>query len=195
MRIIFALLIIILHCLCSYGSEPNEYSEITNDKKIILVLNSLNKTPQDAKTKATILGDNLSKKSIKILFVNLFEFTKGSDDDALTCMDKSGNLYILIDNLHRDAPVEALMSLLSHEVVHQDYKDSKVEELQGWMNEVTEWVALKNLNPSLKNIPENKFPLVDRLNAIEKMYLSGGNTPKNIYAQIQINPAYINTPD
>jgi len=191
--IAFLFIMMIFNSSASY-SEGN-YSEITGDKKIIQVLDSFNKTSMDKKTLEAIMGSNLSKKPVKIMFADLMQFSAHNEDyDALTCMDSSERLYILIDNKHKDAPVEALMSILSHEVIHQDKVSSKAEELQGWLNEVLEWIALKKLNPELENIPENKYPLVDRLNTIEKMYINAGYSSKEIYTQICSNPVYTDLP-
>lgn len=169
----------------------NDYSAITSDKKIIQVLDSLNKTSLDVKTKDAILGNNITNHPIKIMFTDLSKFSGSNETyEALTCLDKNGHVYILINNEHKDAPVEALMSLLSHEVIHQDNISSRAEELQGWMNETIEWMMLKKLNPELNNIPANKSSLVDRLNTLEKMYINADYSYDSIYQQICINPAY-----
>ena|GEM_PF-3493188 len=184
---LFALVFDTSSCL----ADNNVYSEITNDEKLIQVLDSLNQTVLGQKTRNIIMGDNLSKRPIRILFINISDVSpECSNDEALVCKDHSGNLYILISNEHRNAPVEALNAILSHEVIHQDAVSSKAEELQGWLNETQEWIALKKLNPELNYIPENKYPLVDRLNAIEKMYTSAGDSTKYIYQEIYYNPAY-----
>ena len=119
---------------------------------------------------------------------------KSRNFDALHCTDAFGQFYILINIKHKNAPAEAIASLLSHEVIHQNPSSSIEEETVAWANEAISWIYFKKQNPELNNFDPNRYPLVRRLNRIEKMYKDAGYTAKEIKLSVASNPGYKNLP-
>ena len=130
-KMTFIVLILIMQLLVAFANAENikdavyihndkeVYSSVTTDPKIMQALDLMDGTSGEASKKA-ILGNNLSGKPVKILFKNLALISSSYKDfDALGWKD-SNQLYIYINNKHKNAPAEALASLLSHEAVHQD---------------------------------------------------------------------------
>ncbi|MCK7481202.1 MAG: hypothetical protein M0C28_31405 [Candidatus Moduliflexus flocculans] len=65
---------------------------------------------------------------------------------------RPNQLYIFIDNKHRNAQPEALASLLSHEAVHQDEYSSIEEETYAWGCEADVWIQQKKRKPEISAI-------------------------------------------
>ena len=172
----------------------DNYAEVTQDSKIVQALDLLQHHSDDSRqTLNTILGDNLTQKPIKVMFYNLSQMNVAyANYDALTCKHKSGSIYILINKIHKDAPVEALACLLSHEVLHQDDLSSYQEEVQAWTKEATTWVSLKKVYNNLNSSELNTYPLVRRLNSIEKMYVKANYATTEISKEIHSNLGYQN---
>lgn len=175
-------------------SSEDVYSDVTTNQKLLNTLHVL-KTHDDISRRVlnVIAGDNLSRKPIKIMFYDLsrmgYDFAKM---DAVACKRRnSDRIYILINSVHKNAPVEALASLLSHETIHQDDDSSIKEEITGWTNEATSWISYNGTNSSLKN---NKCALVKRLNTLAGMYISAGNTTEKISEAIYSNIGYASLP-
>jgi hypothetical protein len=83
--------------------------------------------------KKSHLGENLSKRPIKIMFKDLSEISPiYANFDALGWKEKDGQLFIFINKKHCLAPKEALASILCHEAIHQDEFSSIEEETYGW---------------------------------------------------------------
>lgn len=202
-RMLFGILIFVLSLILTNTSaiaENSIYSDVTTNQKIINTLNVLkNHDTESRHVLNVILGDNLSKKPIKIMFYDLS--TMGSDFesmDAVACKKKnSDSIYILINQIHESAPTEALASLLAHETIHQDDNSSIQEEITGWTNEAKAWMSYKATNSKLNNIDSDNCPLVQRLNTIEEMYsASSSNIARKVtsisgYAVLpQYSPGY-----
>ena len=171
----------------------DNYAEITQNSKIAQVLDLLkNHNDASRQTLNIILGDNLTQKPIKVMFYDLSQMNVAYDNyDALTCKHKSGSLYILINKIHKDAPVEALACLLSHEVLHQDDQSSYQEEVQAWTKEATTWISMKKVY-NLKSSELSTYPLVKRLNYIEKMYVNANYSTIEISKEVHSNAGYQN---
>ncbi len=86
-----------------------------------------------------ILGNNLSGKPVKIEFRDLGQINQEyATFDALG-WKKGKNLYIYINNKHKNAPAGALAALLAHEALHQDEYNSLAEETYAWTMEAVVW--------------------------------------------------------
>jgi len=177
--------------------QPREcdYSKVTDNPKIIAALNLMYGTAGEWSREA-ILGNNISNKPIKVLFKDLSTISPAyADFDALGWKESKHQLVIFINLKHRNAPPEALACLLSHEAIHQDEKSSITEETFGWTFEATEWLQLKDKEPELSNPDLNIYPLVQRMNKLEKMYEQGNYTDKYIRQAVAINPGYKDLPE
>lgn len=181
--------------LCHAGD--NKYILVSKNPEIIQTLQVLeNHNKRTFQTLSIILGDNLTGNPIKISFWNLGELNYNYRKlNALACSDKEGNLHILIDESHRNAPAEALASLLSHEVLHQDAITSLEEEVQAFMAEATTWHSFKNNDKSLCDKSLNSIPLVKRLNTLEQMYIESVDNREQIEKVVYANDFYKNLPE
>lgn len=176
----------------AFAADKYDYNRVTGNSKIIETLELLAKT-NNQEILAQIFGENQTKAPVKIMFRDLAQISYDCRNfDALTCVDRNGNLYILINIKHKDAPIEAIACLLSHEVIHQDTISSINEETQGWINEAKTWISMKKLNPELKNINSDNCALVKRLNKIEEMYANANYTPEIIQQVVMSNYGYQN---
>lgn len=182
--IVFAFLMI----LPTRAIAMEDYSAITNDSKIQQTLDLLSNHSDDTRETLNIIkGNNLTQKPIRIMFFNLSRMNVAyAKYDALTCKHKSGTLYIFINTIHRNAPIEALACLLSHETLHQDDESSYQEEVQAWTMEAKTWISLKNAGIKV----DNSNALVKRLNTIEKMYVSANHLPTLISQEVHTNAGY-----
>lgn len=173
--------------------QTSVYSGVTNDAKLIQALDCMKGTTGEWSQKA-ILGENLSKKPIIVEFRNLTKISPAYKNfDALGWKDGE-QLYIFINDTHKNAPVEALASLLSHEAVHQDPYSSIEEETFGWAYEAKVWSELKAKKPELSKLSSNEYSLINRLNTIENMFKSANYTTTKIKQAVQTNPGYRNLP-
>lgn len=195
-RAAFAMLFFCLIFFCATPSafaEENDYTDITSNQKIINTLNTLkNHNSQTQETLNIILGDNLSRQQIKIMFYDFAALGSAFEDmDAVACKKRgSDRIYILINNIHQDAPVEAIASILTHETIHQDDISSLEEETTGWTNEAKAWISYKETNAKLNNINSENSPLVKRLNTLAEMYLTSHNTSEKIEKSVSTNRGY-----
>jgi hypothetical protein len=196
MRLFFVLIlyVIFLSLFSPAYAEKSGYPEVTSDPALINALDIMDgKTSEWAKK--AILGNNVSGLPVKVMFKNLSEISpQYTDFDALGW--KSGKqLYIYLNNKHKNAPPEALASLLSHEAVHQDTECSLEEETYAWGYEADVWIQMKKNNPQLKNIPEDTCPLVKRLNTLEKLFREANYTIVKIRNLVYSNPGYKGLPE
>lgn len=165
------------------------------DKKIIKALDSLVGTDGEWARRA-IAGYNSINKPIEVVFKDLGSISKEfADHDALGWKDDNGKLLIFINKMHKDAPYQALGSLLSHEAIHQDRDNSVQEEVYGWTFEAEVWMQLKEKYPELKDIPPGESSLVDRENLMEMLFRKGQFTSRLIEQQVRYNPSYKNLPE
>jgi len=168
-------------------------SKITKDPKILQALELMSGTSAEW-AKSAILGNNVTRKPVKVQFKNLAEISRNyANYDALGWKDR-GQLYIYINRKHSSAPAEAVASLLSHEAVHQDEKNSLEEETYAWGYEADVWIQMKKRNPKLNNISRGAYPLVDRLNVLARNFTNGNYTTKNIRSMVYSNPGYQGLP-
>lgn len=173
-----------------YGSYP-----LVKDRRLVQALDCLVGTDGEWARKA-IMGSNFSGKPIEVLFKDLStissEFTY---HDALGWRKDNGDLLIFVSHLHKNAPIEALASLLSHESIHQDQNNSINEETYGWTYEAEVWIQLKNKYPYLKDISPGEYSLVDRENTMEMLFRKAGFTTKLIEQKVRANNSYKSLPE
>jgi hypothetical protein len=166
----------------------DDYSAITQDSKIQQVLDLMKHHSDGTReTLNTLMGDNLSKRPVKVMFYDLSLLNSAyANYDALTCKHKSGTLYIFINSIHKNASIEAIACLLSHEALHQDDNSSYQEEIAAWTKEATTWSSFKTCEMHL----DSSDALVKRLNAIEKMYVSSNYHSTEISREVHGNAGY-----
>lgn len=167
------------------------YKKCTNDVSIMMALQSMKGSMADFARRA-ILGENLTKKPVKVAFKNLGELNpKYANYDALGWKIR-GQLYIYINEKHKGAPPEALASLLSHEAMHQDSFNSINEETYAWTLEAAVWTDYVKKSPELQK--QTMFPLVRRLNTLNNLFIKANYTNKYIRKIVKSNRGYQDLP-
>ncbi len=168
-----------------------EYQDVTLSFNVIRALEMLKDTTGSYSREA-ILGKNLTNRPVKIEFLNLATINPiYSNFDALGWKKKK-DLYIYINEKHKDAPIEALSAILAHEAIHQDEYNSLNEETYAWTLEAAVWTQLTEENPALEKI---SHPLVERENVIKQLFVRGDYTSKYIYKFVVTNKGYQNLPE
>lgn len=161
--------------------------------KIQQALNLMDGTSA-AWAKKAILGNNVSRRPVKIKFRNLAELKPSyANFDALGWKE-GRQLYIFINNKHSSAPPEAIASLLSHEAVHQDSDCSLEEETYAWGYEADVWLQMKKKYPKLNHIRPGTYPLVDRLNILGREFKNANYSTNKIRDMVYSNPGYRGLP-
>ncbi|MBR3604921.1 MAG: hypothetical protein IKL52_02710 [Candidatus Gastranaerophilales bacterium] len=200
MKKLFNLLIACLMlCNLSFAQSTQEISEklykqyknVTEDANLIRALEMLDNTTGKY-SKEAILGKNLTNRPIKIEFLNLATINPMYMNFDALGWKKKKNLYIYINEKHKDAPIEALSAILAHEAIHQDEHNSLNEETYAWTLEAAVWTQLSDDNPELEKI---SHPLVERENVIKKLFIRGNYTSKYIHKFVVTNKGYQNLPE
>ncbi len=169
----------------------NKYKDVTNDLNLIKAIELLDNTTGKY-SKEAILGRNLTNRPVKIEFTNLALINPMYTNFDALGWKKKKNLYIYINEKHKDAPPEALCALLAHEAIHQDEHNSLNEETYAWTLEAAVWTQLSDDNPELEKI---SHPLVERENVIKKLFVRGNYTSKYIHKFVITNKGYQNLPE
>lgn len=178
-------------CFALDESLYKKYKDVSNDAGIIQALEIMADTSGKYSQEA-IMGKNLTGKPIKVEFINLAKINPMyANFDALGWKKKK-NLTIYINEKHKDAPIEALAAILSHEAIHQDEENSLNEETYAWTLEAAVWSQLTEDNPELEAV---SHPLVERENVIKKLFLRGDYTSKYIHHFVVGNKGYQNLPE
>ena len=168
-----------------------KYKHVSSEDNIIKAVELLENTT-GRYSKEAILGKNVTGKPMKVEFINLANINPMyANFDALGWKKKK-TLTIYINEKHKDAPIEALASILSHEAIHQDEANSLNEETYAWTLEAAVWTQLTDDNPSLEEI---SHPLVERENVIKKLFIRGNYTSKYIHSFVIGNKGYKNLPE
>jgi len=168
-----------------------QYKNVTLSQNIIRAVELLKDTTASYSRNA-ILGKNLTNRPIKIEFLNLATINPiYTNFDALG-WKKKRDLYIYINEKHKDAPIEALSAILAHEAIHQDEFNSLNEETYAWTLEAAVWTQLTDENPQLEKI---SHPLVERENVIKQLFVRGDYTSKYIHKFVVTNEGYQNLPE
>lgn len=166
------------------------YKKITKDERLIQAIETMKGGLSDYSRRA-ILGENLTGKPIKVEFRDLSLLNEAyANFDALGWKNK-GQLYIFINQKHKDAPKEALAAVLSHEAIHQDELNSLNEETYCWTLEAAVWTNFTEQKPELEDI---SHPLVERENTIKRLFVKGNYTNKYIRKSVISNAGYQTLP-
>ncbi|MBQ8847508.1 MAG: hypothetical protein IJ003_01020 [Candidatus Gastranaerophilales bacterium] len=195
-KIFYSILIVVSFLFCNCYATDNEalykkYKDVSDDINIINALELLDGTTGKY-SKEAILGKNLSNRPIKIEFLNLSTINPMyTNFDALGWKRKK-NLFIYINEKHKDAPIEALSAILAHEAIHQDEHNSLNEETYAWTLEAAVWTQLSEDKPELEKI---SHPLVERESVIKKLFVRGNYTSKYINKFVITNKGYQNLPE
>lgn len=166
------------------------YKNVGKDEIFYVALDMLKDT-EGMFSRNAILGNNLSGKPVKIEFRNLGQINPDYATFDAVGWKKGKNLYIYINEKHRNAPAGAIAALLSHEALHQDEYNSLAEETYAWTMEAFVWSDIVRLYP---NIDKSEHPLVDRENKLKKLLEKGNKTNKYIKKAVLNNSGYKNLP-
>ncbi len=135
--------------------------------------------------------DTIVTRKTRVFFKDLREINRRVKDyDALSWISPRGEWVIFINKKHKSAPPEAIAAVIAHEAVHNDPYNSMNEEIVAWHQEAKVWMELKIQNPQLDSIPSGLYPLVDRLNELEKAY-----TGRTLEQLVRDNKGYIGLSD
>ena len=166
------------------------YKDVGKDEVLYVALDMLKGTNGEFSRNA-ILGNNLSRRPVKIEFKDLGTINPDyANFDALG-WKKNKQLYIYINPRHKDAPPGALSALLSHEALHQDEYNSLAEETYAWTMEASVWYEIVKLYPESN---DELHPLVVRENQLKKLFECGGYSSKYIKKTVMSNAGYKNLP-
>ena len=168
---------------------PN-YKCVGKDEIFYVALDMLKDT-EGMFSRNAILGNNLSEKPVKIEFRDLGQINQDyATFDALG-WKKGKNLYIYINNKHKDAPAGAIAALLAHEALHQDEYNSLAEETYAWTMEAIVWDEILKLYPESNKDGDS---LVKRENTLKKLLEKGDYTNKYIKKTVMQNSGYKGLP-
>lgn len=175
-----------------YISEIKEvYRPAAKDEVFFVALDMLKGTNGEFSRDA-VLGNNLTKRPIKIEFKDLGIINqKYANYDALG-WKRGKSLYIYISKKHSSSPAIAIAALLSHEALHQDEFNSLSEETYAWTMEAAVWSELLELYPDYEL---NLDSLVQRENTLKKIFERGNHTDKYIKKTVYSNEGYQNLPE
>ncbi len=169
---------------------PKEYQKVSDEPIIWEALDCLKGTLGDFSRNA-IIGQNITNRPIKVEFVELGTIKPMYQNYDALGIKKKNQLYIYINQKHKNAPKEALAALLSHEALHQDEYNSLNEETYAWTMEAKVWGELSRKNPASTTV---KSSLVDRENTLTKM-LNNANQSNILIKNTVVNhPGYKSLP-
>lgn len=166
------------------------YKGVTDDEKLMRSLELMKDNLADY-SRSAILGNNLSDRPVKIEFMNLGTINQAYVNFDAVGWKKKKDLYIYINQKHKDAPEQALAALLSHEALHQDDFNSLNEETYAWTLEAAVWTQLSDKYP---NECASMHPLSVRENTLKKLFVKGNYSSKYIRKTVFSNPGYANLP-
>lgn len=169
----------------------DEYKSVGKDEVIYVALDMLKGTNGDYSRRA-ILGNNLTKRPMKVEFRNLGLISPTYTNYDALGWKRGKSLYIYINQKHNTSPAIALAALLSHESLHQDEFNSLSEETYAWTMEAAVWTELTELYPDYQLNPDS---LVTREETLKKAFLKGNYTNKYIKKMVYSNEGYQNLPE
>ena len=165
--------------------QANDFAENTGNSRIAASLYMLNDLGQ-RDVIAILKGQNATGKPIRIMFRNL-DIYGCVDCEAITTKTKAGSLVIFINEIHKEAPLEAIACLIAHESQHHTMTNTKQEELRAWLKEVSTWNAFVRKDPV---VAHSTHPLVKRENKIAKLNAKDNGKGGAIEQVIAQNPVY-----
>lgn len=163
----------------------------TSKEQIIYVALDMLKGTNGEFSRNAILGNNLSRKPVKIEFKDLGTINPDYAKFDAIGWKKNKQLYIYINPRHKDAPPGALAALLSHEALHQDEYNSLAEETYAWTMEAAVWYEIRKMYPESN---DEIHPLVVRENTLRKLFVRGNYSDKYIKKTVMSNEGYKNLP-
>ncbi len=167
------------------------YKSVSKEPVVMVALDMLVGTNGEFSRNA-ILGNNLSRRPMKIEFKNLSEIKEDyANFDALG-WKKGKDLTIYVNAKHKTAPPGALAALLSHEALHQDEYNSIAEETYAWTMEASVWCEILRIYPESED--DKLSPLVNRENNLKKMFEKGNYSDKYIKKEVRGNKGYKGLP-
>jgi len=184
------LLILILMCLPVSAKDKykSKLKKVSGDKNIQKAVKLLD-NPVSDDSYFIILGDNPTKKNIKIEFKDLKKYgNKYAEFEALGWTNK-GRLYIYINNKNKNENVYLLSSLISGRAINVDNELSINEEIYSWALEGATWGYYLKKMPELNKLNSN---LSNRENFIYQCYSKSPQDVKYIKRLVIANSAYDN---
>lgn len=180
------IILLILLCLsCSNVQAKNA----DTDEQIKTIVNMIESCPYQEPYKK-LNGDNETKKPITIDFFDLSILSeKYKNFDALS-WKRNKNLYIYINEKHKDAPIEALAALVAGRLFNDDTIDSLNEEQVCWLSEAYVWAYLTKG----KEFTEGENGLIEREIVISKLLNADPYEGKYIIKLIDTNKGYESMP-
>ena len=167
------------------------YKSVSKEPIVMVALDMLVGTNGEFSRNA-ILGNNLSRRPMKVEFKNLSEIKEDyANFDALG-WKKGKDLTIYVNAKHKTAPPGALAALLSHEALHQDEYNSIAEETYAWTMEASVWCEILRIYPESED--DKLSPLVNRENNLKKMFEKGNYSDKYIKKEVRGNKGYKGLP-
>ena len=173
---------------CSSDTDLMLLKKVSKNKKLQNAVELIQKSPI-TEPYESIIGKNPKNKEIKIQFKKPSSLSKSYTNFDAVGWEKKNNLYIYLNPKHKDAPVEALSSLIAHMTYHQDPIDSINEETYIWALEAVMWDYFLHKKPELFI---SKTDLVKRENEIYKLYKKSPKDLKYLKKKIKKLDAYKN---
>lgn len=186
--------------LCAFIQLPM-FAKTENDSDFALI-NKISKSPEiieaiglmkyspARESYNIILGQNPTNKVIKVSFRNLSELNyQYANYDALGWL-RGNQLYIYVNEKHKNAPPEALCALIAGRAVGQDKYNSKNEEVYKWTLEAVVWDYFLQKNPTL--IDSNCLLTIDRENLINKLFKKSDKDISCFEKTVRASNAYSN---
>lgn len=135
-----------------------------------------------------ILGQNPTNKVVKVTFKNLSELNSiYTNYDAVGWL-RGNQLYIYVNEKHKNAPPEALCALIAGRAINQDRYDSKNEEVYIWTLEAVTWDYFLQKNPTLSN---SIAPLVtNKENKLNRLFNKSNKDISCFEKTIRANNSY-----
>ncbi len=163
------------------------YNNVSQDTKILSSLRVFERTGNQEALNLVKKKD----KDLKIIFYDLGLLSYDyASHYALATSDGQGTDYILINSRFKDEPEEAIASIIAHELTHQLAKTTMEEEIKAWTNEAKQWIYCKKTKPDLAYLDEKKYPMVRRLNYLERLYKEANCSSRLIAELVENNTAY-----
>lgn len=173
-------------------ADKEQYSEITKDFQIIEILEIMKNSPAKFAYEK-ILGNNQSKKPIKLIFKDLSALNPQYKNYDAVGWKRGIQLYIYINPKNTKASKEALCALIAGRALHDDETDSINENVECIMIEAMTWDYFVDKNPALEN--EQSDLVVKRENILRKYFILGNKTDKYIRIIVKKNPIYQGLPE
>lgn len=190
-------LLLIFMVLPVYAETSNDVdfkllNKISNDPKIVEAIGLMKYSPAK-EAYNNLLGENPTKKVIKVSFKNLSELNyRYANFDALGWLIRN-QLYIYVNQKHKDAPPEALCALIAARTFNQDPYDSKNEEVYIWTLEAVEWDYFIQRDPALAN---SSVSLIrNRENKINQLFNKSNHDILSLEKTVRSNSSYSNLPN